>query len=153
MKIDLLGYALILMILFISYKMYSESDYFNLKCIISDVDGNKYCVRERKKLKLAADRLATISQNMTKLVKYANEKHPEDERVKRLVKGYNPKTFVEILPTSKYTAYSQNKGEKLAFCLNKERSKTETNEMEDLIDLNTLTFVAIHEISHIATKK
>ena len=33
-------------------KIYSESDYFNLKCIISDVDGKKYCVRERKNINL-----------------------------------------------------------------------------------------------------
>jgi predicted metal-dependent hydrolase len=54
---------------------------------------------------------------------------------------------METLPTSEHTAYSENKGEKLAFCLNKK--KTDNN---DLIDENTLTFVAIHELSHIATK-
>lgn len=31
---------------------------------------------------------------------------------------------METLPTSEYTAYSQNKGEKLAFCLNKEKKGT-----------------------------
>ena len=53
---------------------------------------------------------------------------------------------METLPTSEYTAYSENKGEKLAFCLNKEK------EGNQLIDPNTLMFVAIHELSHIATK-
>ena len=48
MKDDLIGISLIILILFISYKIYSESDYFNLKCIISTVDGEKYCVRDRK---------------------------------------------------------------------------------------------------------
>ena len=36
---------------------------------------------------------------------------------KRLEKGYNPKRIMETLPTSQYTAYSENKGEKIAFCL------------------------------------
>ena len=57
----------------------------------------------------------------------------------------NPRVY-EILPTSKYTAYSENKGEKLAFCTTKEKGGN------NLIDENTLTFVALHELSHIATK-
>ena len=40
----------------------------------------------------------------------------------------------------------QNKGEKIAFCLTKKK------EGKKLIDLNTLTFVAIHELSHLMTK-
>ena len=43
------------------------------------------------------------------------------------------------------TAYSENKGEKIAFCLNK------TKHSSTLIDLNTLTFVALHELSHVMT--
>ena len=54
---------------------------------------------------------------------------------------------METLPTSEHTAYSENKGEKLAFCLNK---KNENN--NDLIDENTLTFVALHELAHVATR-
>jgi len=54
---------------------------------------------------------------------------------------------METLPTSEYTAYSENKGEKLAFCLNRTK-KGESN----MIDEHTLMFVAIHELSHIATK-
>ena len=57
------------------------------------------------------------------------------------------KKICETLPTSKYTAYSENKGEKIALCLDKEE-----NGNGGLIDDNTLIFVAIHEVSHIATK-
>ena len=49
------------------------------------------------------------------------------------------------LPTSELTAFSENKGEKIAFCLNT------TKEGNKLIDINTLTFVALHELSHIMT--
>jgi hypothetical protein len=110
------------------------------------VDGNKYCVRERKKLQAAADLLAKTTEKCRELVFYMNSKFPEKENVQRLVEGFNPTKVMETLPTSSYTAYSENKGEKLAFCLN--RSK-ENN--EDLIDQNTLMFVAIHELSHIMT--
>lgn len=146
MKINFLGYAIIVLVLLISIQIYRDSDTFNLKCIISDVDGKKYCVRERSKLTLAADRLAVVNQKMDKVVKHCKEKFPDRENVKRLVEGYNPKQIYETLPTSEYTAYSQNKGEKLAFCLNTEK------EGGNLIDPNTLTFVALHELSHIATK-
>ena len=146
MKINYLGYAIIILVLIICIKSYTESDTFNLKCIISDIDGKKYCVRERSKLTLAADRLATVNVKMDKLVKHCKHTFPERENVKRLVAGYNPKQIYETLPTSEYTAYSQNKGEKLAFCLNTEKNGG------NLIDPNTLTFVALHELSHIATE-
>jgi hypothetical protein len=146
MNLNLCGYALIALILYICIKIYQESDMFNLKCIISDVDGNKYCVRDRSKLELAADRLANANKNMHKLVEHCYKTYPTRENIKRLKKGYNPKKIMETLPTSEYTAYSENKGEKLAFCLNTEK------EGNQLIDANTLMFVAIHELSHIATK-
>jgi hypothetical protein len=146
MKINILGYTIIFFVLVITYRIYKESDYFHLKCIISDVDGNKYCVRERNKLTLAADKLANVNVKLKQLVKHVGKKYPDRENCKRLASKFNPKKIYETLPTSEYTAYSQNKGEKLAFCLNTKKNGGK------LIDLNTLTFVAIHELSHIASK-
>jgi len=146
MDINAFGYMMIAFVVAIGLKIYFESDAFNLKCIVSDVDGNKYCVRERAKLELAADLLARVTNKLKDLVKYMGENYPERENVKRLVKGFNPKKINEILPTSSYTAYSENKGEKLAFCT------TTTKKGNKLIDDNTLTFVGIHEVAHIMTK-
>ena len=147
MKINIIGVILVILIIIISIRIYNNSDYFNLKCIISDVDGNKYCVREISKLKLAANKLAKVNKKLIKLVNYCKENYSERDNVKRLVNGFNPKKICETLPTSKYTAYSENKGEKIALCLDKEK-----NGNGGLIDDNTLIFVAIHEVSHIATK-
>jgi len=144
-KKNILGYLVLALIVGVCLKIYSDSDTYNLKCIISSVDGNKYCVRERQKLELAADLLANVTEKCKQLVKYMKEKHPEDPRVIKLVKGFNPKSINETLPTSELTAYSENKGEKLAFCLNT------TKKGDKLIDIDTLTFVAIHELSHIMT--
>jgi hypothetical protein len=124
MNLDLLGYVLIIFIIIIVYK---------------------YCVRERKKLNEAADHLAEVSVNLKLLVKDCQENFPDTEITKNLTKGFNPKKIIETLPTSEFTAYSENKGEKLAFCLEKEKGKSK------LIDINTLTFVAIHELAHIAS--
>ena len=146
MDINVFGYMMIAFVVAIGLKIYFESDAFNLKCIVSDVDGNKYCVRERAKLELAADLLARVTNKLKDLVKHMGENYPDRENVKRLVKGFNPKKINEILPTSSYTAYSENKGEKLAFCT------TTTKKGNKLIDDNTLTFVGIHEVAHIMTK-
>lgn len=147
LKSDYLIYALIIFIVVIGLYIYFDSDTFQLKCIVSTVDGNKYCVRERKNMQLAVDLLAKITEKCKKLVKYMEKKYPEDQNTQRLVKGFNPKKVMETLPTSEYTAYSENKGEKIAFCLNKTK-----NENNNLIDENTLMFVAIHELSHVMTK-
>ena len=146
-KSSLLGYVMILFIVFLSYKLYKDSDLFQLTCVVSDVDGNKYCVREREKIQEASDLLADTTMKMKSLVEHLHEKYPDQENVVRLKRNFNPKKIIETLPTSEYTAYSENKGEKIAFCLNK------TNENNNhLIDGNTLMFVALHELSHLASK-
>jgi len=146
LSFDFLTFVLIILILIIIYRIYINSDTFQLKCIVSDVNGKKYCVREREKIEDAADRLAEVNERLIKLVDYCIKTYPSDERCKRLVKRFNPNKIVEILPTSEYTAYSENKGEKLAFCLDVKKEET-----SNLIDLNTLTYVAIHELSHVCT--
>jgi hypothetical protein len=145
-KLDIIGYALIILILIVIFKMYFESESFNLRCIISDVDGKKYCVRESKNKKKTANLLAKITNKLSKLVDITYKKHPEEEKAQRLKKKYRANVVSETLPTSKFTAYSENKGEKLAFCTTKKKNGTE------IIDENTLTFVGIHELSHIMSK-
>ena len=142
---EILGYVLIGFVLLMCLKIYYDSDAYNLKCIISSVDGNRYCVRERAKLEMAADMLAQVTRKCKLLVHYMKGKHPDDPRVVQLVKNFNPKKISETLPTSELTAYSENKGEKIAFCLNKKKNE------DKLIDMNTLTFVAFHELSHVMT--
>lgn len=145
-KSDFFTYIIIGFIIVICIKIYTESELYSLKCVISTVDGNKYCVRDRQNVKKAADLLATVTNKCKELVKYVGEKYPEDPDVERLVKNFNPQKITETLPNSELTAYSENKGEKIAFCLSK------TKESMTLIDVNTLTFVAIHELSHLMTK-
>ena len=144
---NILHLLLIIFIIIIAIKLYLNSDSFNLRCIISDINGNRYCVRDRNKIHLAANKLAEVNINLNKLVNHLAKKYPNQSNVKRLINGYNPKKIYETLPTSEFTAYSENKGEKLAFCLD-----TEKNSQGRLIDINTLMYVALHEVSHIATQ-
>tara|TARA_B100000073_G_C23622995_1_gene529324 strand:- start:170 stop:760 length:591 start_codon:yes stop_codon:yes gene_type:complete len=142
-KSDILFYIFVLFSIFVCIHVYRTSS--SLKCVISSVDGNKYCVRERNKLNLAADILAQVSRNCKTLVTFLNEKYPDKKEVKRLSDRFSETELQETLPTSEFTAYSENKGEKIAFCLNKRKNESK------LIDLNTITFVALHELSHIMT--
>ncbi len=146
---DYYVYALILFVVGVClWYYYQNSDAIQLKCVVSTVDGNEYCVRERAQLQDAADLLAKVTTKCKALVTYMNQKHPDDDRTQRLVSNFNPKKIMETLPTSSYTAYSENKGEKIAFCLSPKKKNGE----DRLIDEHTLTFVAIHELSHVATK-
>jgi hypothetical protein len=147
LKINMFGIIIILFVIIIGLKIYYDSDVFNLRCIVSTVDGKKYCVRERNNITKASDLLARTTEKLGYIVENLGQRYPERDNVKRLVENFNPTTIKETLPTSEYTAYSENKGEKLAFCLNKNK-----NNNDNLIDSNTLLFVAIHEIAHIMTE-
>jgi predicted metal-dependent hydrolase len=134
--------TIILISLFIHY----ESKYSDLTYIISKVDDNEYMVRNRIDKEQAADLLATIKQNLINIVKICETEYANEERVVRLVQKFKPQKISESPFSSKHTSYSINKGEKIVFCI---RSKDKD---EKLIKLNTMMFVAIHELAHVMTK-
>lgn len=136
-------YFMLIMIVGILSIFYFTSDTFNLTCVVAVRDGKKYCVRDSSLLKESVELLAEVNERMQKMVAFLDKKYPEDPRIRRLVKNFNPDRVVETLPTSEYTAYSENKGDKLAFCLRRYKNDAQ------LIDVNTLTFVALHELSHL----
>lgn len=147
-KPDIMFYAMIGFVCIILYKLYQESDMLHLKCVLSTVDGTKYCVRDRDaaKTQVASNLLASTVNKCKQLVEHMATTYPGDDSVVRLKENFRPDQVKETLPTSTLTAYSENKGEKIAFCLNK-KNDTDT----EFIDENTLTFVAIHEMAHLMT--
>lgn len=143
---DIFFYLFVVLVIVIASYFFYEKSGFQLKCIVSEVNGNKYCVRERNKLKEAADLLARITEKCKKLVTFLQENYGDDPRTKRLAERFDPDKIGETLPTSQYTAYSENKGEAIKFCLNESK-----NNNDHLIDEHTLMFVALHELSHVLT--
>jgi hypothetical protein len=114
--------------------------------------GIEFLVRNLDDKEQAAKLLSDICSKLTKLVNHVDEdidnsKNTEDQKegIKRLKKNYNANAIVESSPGNKYTSYSINKGEKIVFCL---RSKDDNK----LVDLNTMMFVAIHELAHLMSK-
>lgn len=145
-KYDILAIIFVVLIIGIAVFYYFDTDEFQLKCIVSGVDGDKYCVRENHRMQEAADLLANATEKAKKLIAYLNQKYSDKENVKRLVDGFNPQKIQQSLPSHKYTAFSENKGERLVFCLYRKKE----NERE-LIDEHTLFFVYMHELSHVMT--
>jgi hypothetical protein len=140
-----LTFAIIGCIAFLGTVLYLNSDTFNLKCTIAHKDGKTYCVRDSDRVQESVELLAEATGKLKEMVDYLHQNYPQDERVKLLIKNFNPNRIVETLPTSEFTAYSEDKGSKLAFCLRKDKDSMQ------LIDLNTLTFVGLHELSHLLT--
>lgn len=139
--VDFLTIFIVVIILFIYY----ESRTSELIYVEAPYDRNKYLVRNLPDKEDAANILAKTRQKLMRLCKNLEKKYPDDKKVKRLLKRFNPNNISETAGNSNYTSYSINKGEKIVMCI---RAKNESN---SFIDENTIYFVACHEISHIMT--
>jgi predicted metal-dependent hydrolase len=135
--------TIILTILIISIFIYYESKYSELTYVKSEIDGKEYLVRNLDDKVKGANTLSKLKDKMMKLINISLKTHPKDKRVLRLKKKFNPNRIRESISNTDYTSYSVNKGEKIVFCI---RQKN-----QELIHLNTLLFVAIHEMAHIMT--
>jgi len=71
----------------------------------------------------------------------------KESELQQLIERFNPDNISESAHDDKYTSYSVNKGEKVIFCI-REKDGQHKNE---IINVNTLMFVAIHELAHIMT--
>lgn len=140
-------FALIIIVsmLVISLFMHYESQFSDLVKVYSDINKKHYMVRNREDKQDAANLLAKLSIKMDELVDKLIEEYSDDDRIKRLQMKFNSSNIRESMSSSKQTSYSINKGEKLVFCIRKK------NENQTFIKLNTILFVAIHEIAHIIT--
>lgn len=115
-------------------------------------NNTEYLVRNLPDKEEAALLLSKIIDRLTKIVDNTSneikdkDKSTHNDSLKRLKKNYRPNNITESSPGNKYTSYSVNKGDKIVFCL---RAKDGSNK---LTDINTMMFVAIHELAHLMTK-
>lgn len=131
---------IIIIVLFINYYI-KNKDVVKVK---STIDGRYYKVGDKPDKLQAANLLAKINNNVSKLL--YSLKNNKEENFIRLCKKYNPNSLRENINTSSYKAYSLNKGEEISLCLR--------NVDNTLIsDINTIMFVLIHELAHIMTKE
>jgi hypothetical protein len=117
----------------------------NMTFVTSTVDEHVYKVRNLPDKQAAADLLATIRRRLDRLTHKLRAHYKKDSRVSMLTKRFESKNISEVAAHSKLTSYSVNKGEKIIFCL-RSRDGEDT-----LVDLNTIMFVALHELAHVMT--
>lgn len=143
---DIAGVLVVLLIIALAWLLWDTYANGEVEYVKSSIDGKEYLVRSLPDKKDAAALLSQIIANLQKLVKHLEESHPDDERTVRIVKNFNVDAISEGSENAKYTSYSVNKGEKVVLCL---RSRDKNNK---LMDLNTMMFVSLHELSHIGSK-
>lgn len=139
----------ILMCLVVYYEKF-HTEMVNIK---SKIDNESYIVRNLPDKQEAADTLAKMRTSMIDLVDHV---HNEDVKSKQdrfckksidiLKSRFKPEMVSESPADAKYTSYSVNKGEKIFFCL-----RLKDDDSNKIIDVNTLKFVAIHELAHVMT--
>lgn len=125
--------------------------------IVSNVDGLKYKVHTaHPNRQRAADILALLNKRIIDLMRFLKANHTSGYNailVNNLLTRYNPDHLIENSPKDPTgdTAYSIDKGNIIAICL-RERDPTQSGDLRnhDFHDLNLLTFVTIHEMTHVA---
>ena len=138
-------FLFIFFVILIALFIYYEAKNNEIQYVESTVDRRKYLVRNVKDKVEAANLLARMRGKIAKLLEYLEVNYGSEDRVKRLIKKFNPNRISESLKGSKYTSYSINKGQKIVLCL---RSK---DREQKLTELNTLMFVTLHELAHVMT--
>jgi len=135
----MLAYFLILVLLVIVIWVYKENqfDRFTIEDKIFQIE--KYSPSKHDSLTT----LVKVRKSLDRLVSHLKTKYPENYYVNRLEKRFDQTVLRENNPdqNSDDTSYTINKGDTLVLCL---RTKD-----GNLVDLNTLTYVAIHELAHI----
>jgi hypothetical protein len=132
--------------------------------VVSRVDGLRYRVHEgHAGPGRAADVMAEINARIIGVMRYLRNRyvhgpdglaHPARRAAaERLLARYNPEHLAENSPRdpSGDTSYTLDKGALVALCL-RERDPRASGDprVHDFHDLDTLTFVALHEMAHIA---
>ena len=141
-----LSLVIIVMVLVLSFFLHYESKYSELTYVVSTLDNKQYLVRNREDKLEAANLLATVRKNLDSIVEYLKNNNSSDPKVQRLVRKYKPEKISESMPNTNYTSYSVNKGEKIVFCIRSKKLE------QKLVSVNTIMFVAIHELAHVMTK-
>lgn len=140
------GAAIVLVLAgIVVYMVYDTYFTGNLEPVESTVDKRKYKVQNLPDKQKAADNIATIRKHIETLITHLEKVAPDDPRTKNMSKNFNGDAMSEAPANNKHTSYSINKGEKIILCL---RSKDTKHE---LVDMNTMMFVVLHEIAHLAT--
>jgi WLM domain len=128
---------------------YTRKALFDMSYVKSTVDDNSYLVRNLPDKLEAANRLAEVRSRILRLMTHFKQSKTDNQIALDILTNFDadPTRFSESTPDSSYTSFTLNKGEKIHVCLRQKNSS------QDLVDVNILTFVTLHEVGHIGTRE
>ena len=142
MDIGIEALIIIILILIIIYLLYLTNYNRLLLKVKSSYDNKEYYVQDSSYSEEAANLIAKIRERLNILVDHLSKSYPNDERSKLLKKNYRENSLKEGVDDPNYTSYSVNKGEEIILCLKNN---------DQLMDINTMMFVVLHEMGHLAS--
>jgi len=144
MEINTEGFIIIIVTLIAVYYIYNYYSEYGLIKVKSNIDNNEYTVQIKDDSLEAANLIATVRERLLVLMEHLEKSYgKDDKRVMLLKKNFRPDRLKEGVTTPGYTSYSVNKGEQIILCLRNN---------DELVDINTLFFVVLHEFAHLATE-
>jgi hypothetical protein len=144
MEINTEGFIIIIVTLIAIYYIYNYYSDYGLIKVKSNIDNNEYTVQIKEDSLEAANLIATVRERLLVLMEHLEKSYgKDDKRVIQLKKNFRPDRLKEGVTTPGYTSYSVNKGEQIILCLRNN---------DELVDINTLFFVVLHEFAHLATE-
>lgn len=132
-------YFLILFVIVLVIFIYQASLFIKF-----EIDGSIYQIKQNSPNRIESlNTLVKIRKQLEQLIHHLTKKYPNDPLVIRVKKRFQHTVLREAVPEgdTSQTSYTINKGDTIVLCLR----TVEGN----LVDLNTLTYVAVHELSHI----
>uniref|UniRef100_A0A6C0J3J7 Uncharacterized protein n=1 Tax=viral metagenome TaxID=1070528 RepID=A0A6C0J3J7_9ZZZZ len=112
-------------------------------------DGHDYQMQNLPDKDKAVELMVDIRKRLGSLRDYyASEPAlAADPPIARFLANYKDDVFAENDVSSADTSYSENKGQRIVVCL-----RDKTRPPYPLIDINTIMFVMLHEMSHLMTE-
>jgi hypothetical protein len=136
--------AFVVLVLVACAVAYMKRVYGEVTVVRSALDGRAYIVRALPDRQEAADRLARLNADLSKLAAHMAAKFPRDDGARQLLANYNPDALSEGGVEAGFTSYSVNKGERIVMCLRQAHTNA-------FVDENTIRYVAVHELGHLMT--
>jgi hypothetical protein len=143
MEFNNTGFTILILSIVFIYLIYQYHYYSNIETIVSKIDNRNYDVQIKDDSTEAADLIAQVREKLILLVNHMYKTFPSNPKVMRLKKNFNPDVLKEGIDNPSYTSYTVNKGEEIILCLRTDGK---------IVDINVLTFVCIHELSHIGNE-
>jgi hypothetical protein len=135
----------LLLLLFVGIIIFTQK---NTSYVKSDLNNKEYLVQNMSDKERAAYMLSILEEKILMMRKHFLDnwnRYPKYQPfIERFCKKADKLFIYENSLTSDSTAYTVNKGEETVICL---RSKRNFGELHDI---NIITYVTLHEISHIA---